>query len=218
MATSAAVAPVKGKAPAKGANLAAAAAAKPAKVVAQPAVASKVASKGNATPPSANGQVAHAPATKSTPPSSVKPNAATPTRAAAVTPVVAGEDDADDSGDDDAEGVEGIDKSKSKKAKKRQRKAAAKAEALKEGVRATLKTDFVVGIGQKVSKPKLRHMGGGLHVMDTVLGEGPEPAAGRIVKILYDTHPSLPLTATGFFFLSVLVVVAIGFLGFLGFR
>lgn len=105
-------------------------------------------------------------------------------------------------GDDDAAEA---DKRRSKKADKRRRKAAAKAEAIKgaggadyddpsggngNGFAPTLKSDALVGMGVPVKKgsqgAKPRHLGGGLSVVDTVVGLGPAPTLGRTVKVLYE--------------------------------
>ena len=42
------------------------------------------------------------------------------------------------------------------------------------------------GMGMVVKKPVLRHLGGGLKIKDTMLGSGPVPKPGAIVKILYE--------------------------------
>lgn len=83
-----------------------------------------------------------------------------------------------------------------KKLTKRQKKAkaleAAKAEMANSGSSGgsggiKLKSEQQLsGMGMVVKKPVLRHLGGGLKIKDTMLGSGPVPKPGAIVKILYE--------------------------------
>lgn len=78
------------------------------------------------------------------------------------------------------------------KLSKRQRKAKAKEatrEAEANGGSGTIKLKSeqqFSGMGAVVKKPVTRHLGGGLKLKDTMLGGGPAPKAGAVVKILYE--------------------------------